>query len=126
VYDEKYDADYINETANTASSIYFVNLVVMQIFNLLATRTRHLSIFQQPPVFNKATQVSSLLLSFYARPRYSHVTELSPLPQHDLRHRCRLHLLLYSFTASYDCDPRSSCRILVLASVVWPGFAYAR
>jgi sodium/potassium-transporting ATPase subunit alpha len=126
VYDEKYDADYINETANTASSIYFVNLVVMQIFNLLATRTRHLSIFQQPPVFNKATQVSSLLLSFYARPRYSHVTELSPLPQHDLRHCCRLHLLLYSFTASYDCDPRSSCRILVLASVVWPGFAYAR
>jgi sodium/potassium-transporting ATPase subunit alpha len=59
VYDEKYDTDYINETANTASSIYFVNLVVMQIFNLLATRTRHLSIFQQPPIFNKATQVSS-------------------------------------------------------------------
>jgi sodium/potassium-transporting ATPase subunit alpha len=29
VYDEKYDADYINETANTASSIYFVNLVIM-------------------------------------------------------------------------------------------------
>jgi sodium/potassium-transporting ATPase subunit alpha len=58
VYDEKYDTDYINETANTASSIYFVNLVVMQIFNLLATRTRHLSIFQQPPIFNKATQVS--------------------------------------------------------------------
>jgi sodium/potassium-transporting ATPase subunit alpha len=126
VYDEKYDADYINETANTASSIYFVNLVVMQIFNLLATRTRHLSIFQQPPVFNKATQVSSLLLSVHARPRYSHITELSPLPQHDLRHRCRLHLLLHSFAASYDCDPRSSCRILVLASIVWPGFAYAR
>jgi sodium/potassium-transporting ATPase subunit alpha len=73
VYDEQYDTDYINETANTASSIYFVNLVVMyvslsfiasavsnmysrQIFNLLATRTRRLSIFQQPPVFNKATQ----------------------------------------------------------------------
>ena len=25
-------------------------------FNLMATRTRRLSIFQQPPVFNKATQ----------------------------------------------------------------------
>jgi sodium/potassium-transporting ATPase subunit alpha len=125
VYDEKYDADYINETANTASSIYFVNLVVMQIFNLLATRTRHLSIFQQPPVFNKATQVSSLHLTFTLQPTHM-FTELSPLPQHDLRYRCRLHLLLYSFAASYDCDPRSSCRILVLASVVWPGFAYAR
>jgi sodium/potassium-transporting ATPase subunit alpha len=125
VYDEKYDADYINETANTASSIYFVNLVVMQIFNLLATRTRHLSIFQQPPVFNKATQVSSLHLTFTLQPTHM-FTELSPLPQHDLRYRRRLHLLLHSFAASYDCHARSSCRILVLASVVWPGFAYAR
>jgi sodium/potassium-transporting ATPase subunit alpha len=104
VYDEKYDADYINETANTASSIYFVNLVVMQIFNLLATRTRHLSIFQQPPVFNKATQVSSLHLTFTLQPTHM-FTELSPLPFHDLRHRRRIHLLLHSFAASYDCDP---------------------
>jgi sodium/potassium-transporting ATPase subunit alpha len=28
----------------------------MQWFNLMATRTRHLSIFQQPPAFNKKTQ----------------------------------------------------------------------
>jgi hypothetical protein len=28
-YDPQYDTDYINETANTASSIYFVTLVVM-------------------------------------------------------------------------------------------------
>ncbi|KAF2031303.1 calcium ATPase [Setomelanomma holmii] len=55
-YDPQYDVDYINETANTASSIYFVTLVVMQMFNLLATRTRRLSIFQQPPIFNKDTQ----------------------------------------------------------------------
>jgi len=41
---------------NEASSIYFVNLVVMQFFNLLAVRTRRLSIFQQPPLFNKETQ----------------------------------------------------------------------
>jgi len=27
-----------------------------QWFNLMATRTRHLSIFQHPPAFNKATQ----------------------------------------------------------------------
>jgi hypothetical protein len=29
VYDPQYDTDYINEVANTASSIYFVNLVIM-------------------------------------------------------------------------------------------------
>jgi hypothetical protein len=28
-YDAQYDTDYINETANVASSIYFVNLVIM-------------------------------------------------------------------------------------------------
>jgi sodium/potassium-transporting ATPase subunit alpha len=56
IYDEQYDTDYINKTANEASSIYFVTLVVMQLFNLLATRTRRLSIFQQPPIFNKKTQ----------------------------------------------------------------------
>lgn len=50
------DADRYNQLLNQASSIYFVNLVVMQWFNLLATRTRRLSIFQHPPAFNKATQ----------------------------------------------------------------------
>jgi sodium/potassium-transporting ATPase subunit alpha len=41
---------------NEASSIYFVNLVVMQWFSLMAIRTRHLSIFSHPPAFNKLTQ----------------------------------------------------------------------
>jgi sodium/potassium-transporting ATPase subunit alpha len=53
---EQYDPDYYLQVCNEASSIYFVTLVVMQLFNLLATRTRRLSIFQQPPIFNKATQ----------------------------------------------------------------------
>ncbi|MCJ1395670.1 hypothetical protein MMC18_008556 [Xylographa bjoerkii] len=48
--------DQQQKVLNEASSIYFVNLVVMQWFNLMATRTRHLSIFQHPPAFNKATQ----------------------------------------------------------------------
>ncbi|KAI1432686.1 hypothetical protein GGR50DRAFT_696805 [Xylaria sp. CBS 124048] len=47
--------EYTNKL-NIASSIYFVNLVVMQWFNLLAVRTRRWSIFQQPPFFNKQTQ----------------------------------------------------------------------
>jgi sodium/potassium-transporting ATPase subunit alpha len=55
-YDPPYTADFVNEKANVASSIYFVTLVVMQLFNLLATRTRRLSLFQQPPLFNKETQ----------------------------------------------------------------------
>jgi len=47
---------YVNQVLAEASSIYFVTLVIMQWFNLMATRTRRLSIFQQPPAFNKATQ----------------------------------------------------------------------
>lgn len=50
------DPDYYTEKLNVASSIYFVNLVVMQWFNLLAVRTRRWSIFQHPPAFNKKTQ----------------------------------------------------------------------
>lgn len=50
-----FDPAYVTEVANKASSIYFVTLVVMQIFNLMATRTRFLSIFQHPPIFNKET-----------------------------------------------------------------------
>ena len=44
-----------------ASSIYFVNLVVMQWFNLMAVRTRRLSIFQHPPCFgtDKTTGTST-------------------------------------------------------------------
>ncbi|KAK3937704.1 putative type IIC NA+/K+/H+-transporting ATPase [Diplogelasinospora grovesii] len=48
--------DLYQQRLNEASSIYFVTLVVMQWFNLLAVRTRRLSIFQHPPLFNKNTQ----------------------------------------------------------------------
>ena len=48
--------DYYEKHVDIASSIYFVNLVVMQWFNLFTIRTRRLSIFQHPPVFNKRTQ----------------------------------------------------------------------
>ncbi|KAF4979231.1 hypothetical protein FZEAL_4514 [Fusarium zealandicum] len=53
---ESIDPDYYQARLNEASSIYFVNLVVMQWFNLLAVRTRRLSIFQHPPLFNRDTQ----------------------------------------------------------------------
>ncbi|KAI9832078.1 MAG: hypothetical protein M1826_002406 [Phylliscum demangeonii] len=51
-----YDQKYVTGVLNEASSIYFVNLVVMQWFTLMAVRTRRLSIFQQPPLFNKRTR----------------------------------------------------------------------
>jgi sodium/potassium-transporting ATPase subunit alpha len=56
VLPDNIDPDYAAARLNEASSVYFVNLVVMQWFNLLAVRTRRLSIFQHPPLFNKATQ----------------------------------------------------------------------
>lgn len=43
----------VNDAINTASSIYFNNLVIMQCFNLLAMRTRYLSVFQHSPMKNK-------------------------------------------------------------------------
>ncbi|KAF8890953.1 hypothetical protein BD779DRAFT_1610703 [Infundibulicybe gibba] len=43
------DPDRLAELTNKAQSIYFFNLVIMQWFNLLATRTRRLSLFQQNP-----------------------------------------------------------------------------
>ncbi|KAK6222710.1 hypothetical protein LQW54_000891 [Pestalotiopsis sp. IQ-011] len=50
------DAGYYAQKLNEASSVYFINLVVMQWFNLMAVRTRRWSIFQHPPAFNRLTQ----------------------------------------------------------------------
>ena len=50
------DPDYYAQKINEASCIYFVNLVVMQWFNLMAVRTRRWSVIQHPPLFNKHTQ----------------------------------------------------------------------
>ncbi|PGH12962.1 hypothetical protein AJ79_03935 [Helicocarpus griseus UAMH5409] len=61
--DPRYDPDYVTEITNKASSIYFVNLVVMQFFNLLAVRTRRLSLFQQPPIFKKGTKNPSIFIA---------------------------------------------------------------
>lgn len=42
--------DYITFHFSVASAIYFVNLVIMQWFNLMGLRTRRTSIFTQPPI----------------------------------------------------------------------------
>jgi sodium/potassium-transporting ATPase subunit alpha len=48
--------EYLTRHYNIASAIYFVNLVIMQFFSLMALRTRHLSLFSHPPVGKKATR----------------------------------------------------------------------
>ena len=48
--------DDVSHHLTVASSIYFVTLVVMQWFSVMALRTRHLSIFSHPPIFNSKTR----------------------------------------------------------------------
>ncbi|KAL6890041.1 calcium ATPase [Trichoderma evansii] len=48
--------DDVNTYLTVGSSVYFITLVVMQWFNAMALRTRHLSIFTHPPLFNPKTQ----------------------------------------------------------------------
>ncbi|KAF9068133.1 hypothetical protein BDP27DRAFT_1266640 [Rhodocollybia butyracea] len=50
------DPDLLAEVTNKAQSIYFFNLVIMQWFNLLSTRTRRLSVFQQNPFIGSKTR----------------------------------------------------------------------
>lgn len=45
-----------------AQTIYFVAIVIIQCFNLLATRTRRLSFFQQFPLFKKSSKNPTLFL----------------------------------------------------------------
>jgi sodium/potassium-transporting ATPase subunit alpha len=55
-YPPEYDAAYIATHVTTASSIYFVNLVIMQLFNLFGVRTRRFSILQQDPIVRRQTR----------------------------------------------------------------------
>lgn len=59
----EYSADRISELTNVASSIYFITLVIMQFFNLFATRTRYLSVFQQKPILDKNTSNYAILIA---------------------------------------------------------------
>ncbi|BGP13453.1 hypothetical protein JCM10213_001777 [Rhodosporidiobolus nylandii] len=53
-----YDVDpaFFAERLNVSQSIYLWNLVIIQFFNLLSTRTRRLSLFQQDPLLNPRTR----------------------------------------------------------------------
>ena len=47
------DIPNVTNWLNMSSSIYFVNLIILQMFNLLSLRTRHLSLFQHSILKNK-------------------------------------------------------------------------
>jgi len=82
--------------------MFAVLIANRQLFNLLATRTRRLSVFQQPPAFNKETQnlllfpamVFAIVIVFICKytshvsPSYHRLTMCSLLhPQNPERHR---------------------------------------
>ena len=50
------DPTFFNDTLYRSQSTYFVTLVLMQWGNLLMTRTRRLSILQQPPIGPRTTR----------------------------------------------------------------------
>lgn len=52
VYPPSITPERATKLLSESSSIYFVNLVIMQMFNVLATRTRRLSIVSHPPTRN--------------------------------------------------------------------------
>jgi len=58
-----YSAEKIDDLNKTVSSIYFITLVLMQFFNLLATRTRYLSVFQQKPILDRSTSNYALFFA---------------------------------------------------------------
>lgn len=84
------DADFYTQKLSVASSIYFITLVVMQWFNLMSVRTRRLSIFQHPPLFNRKTQnvwlfpaiLFALVMAFFWLyiPRLQEVLSTAPVP----------------------------------------------
>jgi sodium/potassium-transporting ATPase subunit alpha len=87
---EGMSADTYATILNRASSIYFVNLVVMQWFSLMAIRVRRLSLLQHPPVFRKETKnlklfpaiIFALLIAifFLYVPKFQQVFGNAPVP----------------------------------------------
>ena len=51
-------ADELSRIQETGQCIYYVALCIMQFFNLLASRTRHVSFFQHNPFFGKARNLN--------------------------------------------------------------------
>ncbi|KAK0544159.1 hypothetical protein OC846_006169 [Tilletia horrida] len=48
--------EFYADVINRGQSVYYFTAILMQWWNLLSIRTRRLSIFQKPPIFNRETQ----------------------------------------------------------------------
>ncbi|CAF1547925.1 unnamed protein product, partial [Adineta ricciae] len=51
-------ADELNSILQTGQSIYYVSLCIMQMFNLISTRTRYVSFFKHNPFFGKTRNLT--------------------------------------------------------------------
>jgi sodium/potassium-transporting ATPase subunit alpha len=102
--------------ANTlyrAQSVYFVTLVLMQWANLLMTRTRRLSIVQQPPIGPRTTRnlyiflamsfTLSILILFVFTPFFQNIFQTRDIPVEywfiRMSHLCGLLILALGFGA---------------------------
>jgi len=54
-------SDQLISIQHTGQCVYYVSLCVMQMFNLLSTRTRYVSFFQHNPFFGKARNLTILI-----------------------------------------------------------------
>jgi sodium/potassium-transporting ATPase subunit alpha len=118
-----YDADYVTQVTNEASSVYFVTLVIMQLFNLLATRTRRLSIFQQPPILNKDTQNLLLFPAMLFAIVIVFICKSPSMPSNYLADL--LSSLLHSFPTTHHCYNYGLGRVLVPSCSLRLGFVDA-
>jgi sodium/potassium-transporting ATPase subunit alpha len=110
-YPPEYDIDAVNKAINVGSSVYFVNVVIMQFFNLLCTRTRRLSILQQPPIIRESTRNYWLFLAM------AFAFSMSII--HIRLSNCSLHLFVYSMVPASHRHRDYSIRILSPSGRLW-------
>lgn len=70
------DPNYFNEILYQANAIYFFNLVIQQYFDLMALRTRRLSLFQQWPFWGKSRNlwiIPAICISFLIAIFFSYI-----------------------------------------------------
>jgi len=94
-YPSNYAPAALTAAINTGSSIYFVNLVIMQFFNLMCARTRRRSILQQPPIINKRTS------NYYLFPAMAFALAVGKFPtgRQELNFLSSFLLSIYSLVA---------------------------
>lgn len=59
-YPDGIDSEKVARLLSTASSIYFVTLVILQLFNLMCVRTRTASVFHQSPIHGETKNLAMI------------------------------------------------------------------